>query len=54
MFLAGIAILNLPSILVRFLPGSGRRTRRRVTGSSAVAALFALAAGAVFMVGVGA
>src|SRR5437588_13097426 len=26
MFLAGIASLNLPNILVRFLPGSGTRT----------------------------
>lgn len=54
MFLAGIASLNLPNILVRFLPESGRRTRRRVTWSYAVAGLLALGAGAVFMVGVGA
>ncbi|MCW3048937.1 MAG: hypothetical protein JWO74_3221 [Solirubrobacterales bacterium] len=54
MFLAGIASLNLPNILVRFLPESGRRTRRRVTWSYAVAGVLALGAGAVFMVGVGA
>jgi O-antigen/teichoic acid export membrane protein len=54
MFLAGIASLNLPSILVRFLPESGRRTRRRVTWSYAVAASVALGAAAVFLVGVGA
>src|SRR5947209_9587161 len=30
MFLAGISSLNLPNILVRVLPESGRRTSRRV------------------------
>jgi O-antigen/teichoic acid export membrane protein len=54
MFLAGIASLNLPNILVRFLPESGRRTRRRVTLSYAVAGVLALVAGAVFVLGVGA
>jgi O-antigen/teichoic acid export membrane protein len=54
MFLAGVASLNLPNILVRFLPQSGRRTRRRVTWSYAVAGLLALGAGVIFMVGVGA
>jgi O-antigen/teichoic acid export membrane protein len=54
MFLAGVASLNLPNILVRFLPESGRRTRRRVIWSYGVAGSLALGAGVVFMVGVGA
>jgi O-antigen/teichoic acid export membrane protein len=54
MFLAGIASLNLPSILVRFLPESGDRTRRRVTWSYVAAATLAVCAAAVFIVGVGA
>jgi O-antigen/teichoic acid export membrane protein len=52
-FLAGIASLNLPSILVRFLPESGHRTRRRVTWAYAVAGALALCAAAVFIVEVG-
>jgi O-antigen/teichoic acid export membrane protein len=54
MFLAGVASLNLPNILVRFLPESGRRTRRRVIWSYGVAGLLALGAGIAFTVGVGA
>jgi O-antigen/teichoic acid export membrane protein len=50
MFLAGIASLNLPSILVRFLPESGHRTRRRVTWAYAAAGAVALCAAAVFIV----
>ena len=53
MFLAGIASLNLPNILVRFLPHSGRRSVRRVTLSYLAATTLALIAAAVFIVGVG-
>jgi O-antigen/teichoic acid export membrane protein len=49
MFLAGIASLNLPSILVRFLPESGHRTRGRVILSYAVAGLVAVGAALVFV-----
>jgi len=52
MFVAGIACLNLPNVLVRFLPHSGRRTQRRVVGSYCVSAVVGLCAAAVFIVGV--
>jgi O-antigen/teichoic acid export membrane protein len=54
MFLAGIASLNLPNILVRFLPESGSRARRRVTVSYLVSATLAACAAVVFILGVGA
>ena len=54
MFLAGVASLNLPNILVRFLPESGHRIRRRVTWSYVVASTVAVCAAVVFIVGVGA
>ncbi len=53
MFLAGIASLNLPNILVRFLPESGRRTVRRVILSYAAAMTLALCTAAVFIIWVG-
>lgn len=54
MFLAGIASLNLPNIVVRFLPGSGGRTRNRVIGAYAVSGALAVCASAVFIIGTGA
>jgi O-antigen/teichoic acid export membrane protein len=54
MFLAGIASLNLPNILVRFLPESGDRTRTRVICAYGVAGAFALCVSAVFIIGIGA
>jgi O-antigen/teichoic acid export membrane protein len=53
-FLSGIASLNLPNILVRFLPESGDRTRQRVSWSYGVSAALAAGAAVVFVVGVGA
>ena len=53
-FLSGIASLNLPNILVRFLPESGDRIRTRVLSAYAAAATLAAIAGVVFLVGVGA
>jgi O-antigen/teichoic acid export membrane protein len=52
MFVAGVACLNLPNVLVRFLPHSGRRTQKRVVGSYCVAAVVALCAAAIFVLGV--
>ncbi len=54
MFLAGLASLNLPNILVRFLPESGERTRRRVSLAYLVSLTAAVAAAVVFILGVGA
>jgi O-antigen/teichoic acid export membrane protein len=54
MFLAGIASVNLPNILVRFLPESGARTRQHVIWSYGVAVIAAVCVAAVFVVGVGA
>jgi O-antigen/teichoic acid export membrane protein len=53
MFLAGVASLNLPNIIVRFLPEAGSRTVRLVATCYAAAAAVALAATAVFLAGVG-
>jgi O-antigen/teichoic acid export membrane protein len=53
MFLAGIASLNLPNIIVRFLPESGDRTRLRVTWAYIASGALALCAAAGFIVGVG-
>jgi O-antigen/teichoic acid export membrane protein len=54
MFLAGIACLNLPSVLVRFLPQSGHRSRRRIVCSYALAVAAAMCAATIFIVGTGA
>jgi O-antigen/teichoic acid export membrane protein len=54
MFLAGISSLNLPNILVRVLPESGERTRRRVALSYGVAVAIALCAAIIYIVGVAA
>jgi O-antigen/teichoic acid export membrane protein/thymidylate kinase len=54
MFLAGIASLNLPNIVVRFLPQSGNRTRIRVICAYGVSGALALGAAAVFIIGTGA
>ena len=54
MFLSGIASLNLPNILVRFLPWSGHRTRNRVLCAYALASGTAVGAAAVFIIGIGA
>jgi O-antigen/teichoic acid export membrane protein len=52
MFLAGIACLNFPNILVRFLPHSGGRTSRRVVAAYGIAAAVAVLAAVVFVAGV--
>jgi GT2 family glycosyltransferase/O-antigen/teichoic acid export membrane protein len=53
MFLAGIAGLNLPNLLVRFLPNAGNRTARAVAASYAAAAVVGALAVVVFVVGIG-
>ncbi len=52
-FLSGLASLNLPNIIVRFLPESGNRTLARVVCAYAVAAALAACAAVVFILGVG-
>jgi O-antigen/teichoic acid export membrane protein len=52
-FLSGVASLNLPNIIVRFLPESGNRTLARVVRAYAVAAALAACAAVVFILGVG-
>jgi O-antigen/teichoic acid export membrane protein len=52
-FLSGIASLNLPNILVRFLPESGAHTQSRVIWAYGAAAALAGCAAVVFIVGVG-
>jgi GT2 family glycosyltransferase/O-antigen/teichoic acid export membrane protein len=52
MFLAGVASLNLPNIVVRFLPEAGGRTRRLVACSYGAAAGLSLVAAIVFLAGV--
>ena len=52
MFLAGLAGLNLPNILVRFLGSSGTSARRFVTVAYAVSLLTAALAAVVFLAGV--
>jgi O-antigen/teichoic acid export membrane protein len=54
LFLAGIASLNLPNIIVRFLPESGGRIVTRVVWAYGVSAGLAAGAAAIFIVGVGA
>ena len=51
--LSGIASLNLPNIIVRFLPESGHRALARVVCAYAVTAALAACAAVVFIVGVG-
>ncbi|MBV9422264.1 MAG: polysaccharide biosynthesis C-terminal domain-containing protein, partial [Solirubrobacterales bacterium] len=53
MFLSGVASLNLPNILVRFLPESGDRIRTRVIWAYGASAAAAACAAVVFIVGVG-
>lgn len=53
MFLAGIASLNLPNIVVRFLPESGGRKRHRVALAYLISVTVAIVAAIVFVVGVG-
>jgi O-antigen/teichoic acid export membrane protein len=53
-FLAGIAGLNLPNIVVRFLPEAGPRTGRMIALAYAATGLLAVVVAAVFIVGVGA
>jgi O-antigen/teichoic acid export membrane protein len=53
LFLAGVASLNLPNILVRFLPESGSRIRARVVWAYGISAAVAACAAVVFIVGVG-
>jgi O-antigen/teichoic acid export membrane protein len=53
MFLAGIASLNLPNIIVRFLPESGDRILPRVVWAYAVSTAVAACAAVIFIVGVG-
>lgn len=53
MFLSGVASLNLPNILVRFLPESGDRIRTRVIWAYGASAAAAACAAVVFILGVG-
>lgn len=53
MFLAGVASLNLPNILVRFLPESGDRILGRVVWAYGISAAVAACAAVLFIVGVG-
>ena len=52
MFLAGLASLNLPNVVVRFLPEAGRRTGKVVAWSYAATGIVAAAAAAIFLLGV--
>src|SRR3954470_10106663 len=52
MFLAGLASLNLPNFLVRFLPGTGRRSGRMIALSYGATALVAALAAIVFLAGI--
>jgi O-antigen/teichoic acid export membrane protein/aminoglycoside phosphotransferase (APT) family kinase protein len=49
MFLAGVAQVNLPSVLVRFIPEAGRGTRRFVGTAYLISGGCAAAAGLVFL-----
>ncbi|HEY3020319.1 MAG TPA: hypothetical protein VGJ32_09005 [Solirubrobacteraceae bacterium] len=51
MFLAGAASLDLPNILVRFLPGAGTRTGRYIARSYAASGLVGACIAAVFVFG---
>jgi O-antigen/teichoic acid export membrane protein/aminoglycoside phosphotransferase len=52
MFLAGLASLNLPNFLVRFLPQAGRRTAPMVAWSYLATGLMAGVAAIVFLAGI--
>ena len=52
MFLGGIGSLNLPNVVVRFLPHSGGRTSRRIVGAYCAAGIVGLCAAGIFVVGV--
>src|SRR3954468_18949024 len=52
MFLAGLASLNLPNFLVRFLPGTGRRNGRMIALSYGATALVAALAAIIFLAGI--
>jgi len=52
MFLAGVASLDLPNLIVRFLPGAGTRTSRYVVLCYLGTGLIAALAATVFLVGV--
>lgn len=52
-FLSGMASLNLPNIIVRFLPESGDRTVSRVICAYTAAGALAACAAVVFIVGIG-
>src|SRR4051794_10863101 len=52
MFLAGIASLNLPNLVVRFLPEAGRRTRPMLLACYAAAVVVGLVATTVFLLSV--
>ena len=52
MFLAGLASLNLPNVLVRFLPQAGSRTASTVAWSYLATALKAAVAAIVFLAGI--
>jgi O-antigen/teichoic acid export membrane protein len=52
MFLAGLASLNLPNFLVRFLPGAGERTGSMVLRSYAATAAVAALAAIAFLAGI--
>src|SRR4051812_45395175 len=51
MFLAGVAGLNLPNIVVRFLPEAGRNTARLVAASYVITAAIAAVAATIFVAG---
>jgi O-antigen/teichoic acid export membrane protein len=52
MFLAGVAQLNLMSMILRFLPVSGASAQRLVVGCYAIAIALGAVAGTVFVLGV--
>jgi O-antigen/teichoic acid export membrane protein/aminoglycoside phosphotransferase len=52
MFLAGLASLNLPNVLVRFLPQVGSRTASTVAWSYLATAVMAAVAAIVFLAGI--
>jgi len=54
MFLAGVASLDLPNLIVRFLPSAGTRTARYVVLCYLITGLLAAVAAIVFLAGTGA
>lgn len=51
LFLAGIGSLNLPNVVVRFLPHSGHRTSRRIIAAYCASSLVALCVTGIFILG---